>query len=97
MWLATRHPAWAADYAVVSIGMFFAGRELRNVFLWTLSVLGMAAAPLYLARNPLGTWIAEVRQLFGPGTVMTILAFLTLPLAYFMSVLKKRRKQAWPQ
>src|SRR6267142_442566 len=89
MCLATRHPAWIADYLVVTICMFLVGREFRNVFLWVLSVFGLLAVPLYLARNQ----IDQIRRIFGPGTVTTMLAFLMLPVAYFMSVLKKRRQR----
>jgi hypothetical protein len=93
MCLLTRHPAWGADYVIVSFILFLVGREMKNIFLWVLSVLGMLAMPLYLSRSVIGTMIEEVRKAFGPGTVMTILAFLMLPLAYFMSVLKKRRQE----
>jgi hypothetical protein len=93
MCLATHHTAWAVDYMVLTICMFLVGRELRNVLLWVLSVLGMSAVPIYFGRNLIGELIDEVRQAFGPGTVMTMLAFLMLPLAYFMSVMKKRRQE----
>ncbi len=92
MCVATRQPAWVADYLVLSICMFLIGREMKNVFLWILSIVGMLAVPVYLSRSFIGTMIDEVRKAFGPGTMMTILAFLMLPLAYFMSVLKKRRQ-----
>ncbi|HWZ43550.1 MAG TPA: hypothetical protein VNW97_08725, partial [Candidatus Saccharimonadales bacterium] len=92
MWLADHRPGWAADYVVLVVCMFLAARALKNVFLWTLSVLGMLAAPLYLARNPLGSLTLELRRVFGFGTLMTMFAFLMLPLAYCMSVMKKRRQ-----
>ena len=93
MCVVTSQPAWIADYLVLSICMFLVGREMKDVFLWILSFVGMLAVPVYLSRSFIGTMIDEVRKAFGPGTVMTILAFLMLPLAYFMSVLKKRRQE----
>ena len=92
MCLAGQQPVWAADYLVLVVCVFLAARALRNAFLWTLSVLGMLAAPLYLARSPVGSFIAELRRAFGFGTLLTMFAFLMLPLAYCMSVMKKRRQ-----
>ncbi|MBZ5521953.1 MAG: hypothetical protein LAP21_06900 [Acidobacteriia bacterium] len=92
MWLVGHQPEWVADYLVLVVCMFFAGKALKNAFLWTLSVLGMLAAPLYLARSPLGSVIMELRRVFGFGTLMTMFAFLMLPMAYCMSVMKKGRQ-----
>lgn len=90
--VATHKPVWIADYLLLTVCLFFAARALKDAFLWTLSVLGMLAIPLYLARTPLAVLMADLRRTFGFGTMMTMLAFLMLPLGYFMSMLKKRRQ-----
>jgi hypothetical protein len=84
--------AWRSDYVIVIIGLFCAGRFLKNVVLWILSLLGTLAAPLYLARNQLAFLAGEFRGIASPGLLATMLAFLMLPLAYFLSVFKKRRQ-----
>jgi hypothetical protein len=92
MWLSGHHPDWAADYLVLVLCVFLAGRALKDAFLWTLSVLGMLVTLLYLARSPLGSLITELRRAFGFGTLMIMFAFLMLPMAYCISALKKRRQ-----
>lgn len=84
--------AWGIDYLLVIIGLFTVGRLLRNRFLWILSLSGTVAAPLYLARNQFLSAATELRQKISLGLSLTTLAFLLLPLAYFLSSLKTRRR-----
>jgi hypothetical protein len=74
------------------IGLLSAGRFLGNGFLSSLSLLGTVALPLYLARSQIVSVLTGSRRIFSSGLLAMALAFATLPLAYFMSVLKKRRR-----
>ncbi len=85
--------AWGVDYLIVIVALFLAGRFLENGFLWKLSLSGIVAAPLYLARNQFLSAAKEFRRMINMGLSLTILAFLLLPLAYFLSSLKTRRRR----
>lgn len=85
--------AWGIDYFLVITVLLLAGRFLENGFLWMLSLSGILAAPLYLARNQLLSATAELRRIVNKGLLLTIIAFLLLPLAYFLSSLKTRQRR----
>lgn len=92
MCLVSHHRAWGADYLIVIIGLFCAGRFLKNSALWGLALFGAMAGPLYLSRQQLVSAGKQFRHMLSSGLLVTILAFFMLPLAYYMSVLKKRRQ-----
>ena len=93
MWCTSPHRlAWGSDYFITVTSLFFAARFLGNSFLSTLAVFGVVGGALYLARNQLVSVAAEVRREINFGLLVTLLAFLILPIAFFLSVLKVRRR-----
>jgi hypothetical protein len=94
MYTTSSHPvAWGVDYFLAAAGVFLAGRFLQNRFLATSAVLGILGAALYLLRTPIASLAAAFRRIINFGLLVTILAFLLLPLAYFLSVLRARRRE----
>jgi len=88
--------AWSVDYFAVLVGLFMAGRFLKIRYLLALFVLGSVFTLAYVAWREMLTVAYALRRLFNSGVLMTALAFLLLPLAYYLSTLKmrKREKQA---
>ena len=91
-WVSPNPTAWGVDYCVVLIGLLAAARLLNSGFLFTVFVSGTLAVPAYFARVRLASLAFGARRWISSGVAMTTLAFLLLPLAYYLSALKMRRR-----
>jgi hypothetical protein len=87
------HRAWGVDYLITTILVLLAGWFLQNGFLLVLSLSGALVLPLYFARTQLMSVAAGFRRVVSSGLLVMIVAFLLLPLAYFLSSLKMRRRE----
>lgn len=94
MWCtAPDHLGWAVNYFIAAASLYFAARFLGNNFLLTLAVSGVVGGVLYLARNQLVSVAVEIRRVVNFGLLVMMLAFLILPLAFSLSVIKMRRRK----
>lgn len=92
-WLSPDRLAWGVDYLIVVIVLFFAGWFLQHRFLSMLAVFGVLGGALYLARRQLISIASEFYRVVDFGLLSTVMAFLILPLAYLVSVVRVRKRQ----
>lgn len=90
--LSSYHLAWGADYIIVIVGLSVAGWFLEHGLLRTLAAYGVLGGALYLTRSQLIFVASELRRLINGGWLATAMAFLILPFAYFLSVVRARRR-----
>lgn len=84
---------WGIDYLIVITALFLAGWFLEHRFLSMLAVFGVLGSALYLTRNQLISIASEFHRLVDFGLLATVMAFLILPLAYLVSVVRVRRRE----
>lgn len=87
------HVVWGVDYLVTAVALLTAGWFMQNGSLFALALLGTLAVPLYLVRTALFFVAAGFRRVISLGLLMMVLAFLLLPIAYCLSILKMRRRE----
>ena len=84
---------WSIDYFITAAGLLAIGKALKDHSLSNCAGIGLLAGAFYLIRKPLGSAAMAFSQIVNFGLLATVLAFLILPLAYFLSILRLRRRE----